>query len=505
MDFEALVPDTSESEEGSPIQSWGIARSVPETTSEESQTEEEAVALCSGGLAAYDDDDNPELSPSLAPREDPPNGGRHRFFLATYSKADLEKCPSRKAFAEILSAGFSSVAGGRDNIAYWAVSLEPHAVDGVHYHASLMMNTTRRYKAVARRIKEEYEINVWFREGYTTYFDAFSYVKKTDKYYVTSDNHPVLDNSPPKNIRRALETRKRSNSDSNKQEKSINKKKKNPPRLRNPDVEKIIVDNSLTTELQLAAFAEEQSELGKKDLSDWYVSRTDKQVTELIDRVWRKKNARAMLERKKMTRWQLMEDALKGDCTSEGCRWLPMAEEVLRNNNIDKNEFRSSVKELLLKGRGKGRNLYLHGPSNCGKTFLLRPLSRVFKVFANPPSSTFNWVGANEAEVVFLNDFRYSENVLCWSDMLNLLEGHLIMISMPKNTNSKDVEWKEDTPIFATAAAPMSRVVGGQLLDSETTMIQNRWKHFQFTKAMSEEAIVEQPPCGRCFAHFICL
>ena len=59
MDFEALVPDTSESEEGSPIQSWGIARSVPETTSEESQTEEEAVALCSGGLAAYDDDDNP--------------------------------------------------------------------------------------------------------------------------------------------------------------------------------------------------------------------------------------------------------------------------------------------------------------------------------------------------------------------------------------------------------------------------------------------------------------
>ena len=66
MDFDVLVPDTSESEEGSPIQSWGIARSVPETSLEESQTEEEAVALCSGGLAAYDDDD-PELSPTLAP------------------------------------------------------------------------------------------------------------------------------------------------------------------------------------------------------------------------------------------------------------------------------------------------------------------------------------------------------------------------------------------------------------------------------------------------------
>ena len=46
------------------------------------------------------------------------------------------------------------------------------------------------------------------------------------------------------------------------------------------------------------------------------------------------------------------------------------------------------------------------GPANCGKTLLLKPLSLVYRSLVNPATSTFACVGAEQAELLFLNDFR---------------------------------------------------------------------------------------------------
>ena len=150
--------------------------------------------------------------------------------------------------------------------------------------------------------------------------------------------------------------------------------------------------------------------------------------------------------------------------------------------------------------------MYLYGEPNCAKSYLLKPLKVVYHVFSNPSgqkSASFNWVGANEADVVFLNDFRFSENIMSWSEALNLLEGYVVMISMPKNQYSCDVEWHEDTPIFATADEPITRVVGGEFKQKETTMMRIRWKHYHFTHVMKEEDVIVQDPCGKCFAQLI--
>ena len=68
--------------------------------------------------------------------------------------------------------------------------------------------------------------------------------------------------------------------------------------------------------------------------------------------------------------------------------------------------FPDRIRTLLSKGRGKVRTVIIIGPANCGKTFLLRPLEIIFKTFSNPGNDKYGWVGANKAEVVFLNDFR---------------------------------------------------------------------------------------------------
>ena len=82
-----------------------------------------------------------------------------------------------------------------------------------------------------------------------------------------------------------------------------------------------------------------------------------------------------------------------------GCdrHWLQMARNVLERNNIAGDEFSEAIRNVLDKGRGKYGNLYLKGPSNCG-TFLLNPPTSIYNTFCNPASTTFAWVGAEEAE-----------------------------------------------------------------------------------------------------------
>ena len=75
---------------------------------------------------------------------------------------------------------------------------------------------------------------------------------------------------------------------------------------------------------------------------------------------------------------------------------------------------------------------------------------------AIPSDTNFNWVGAPEMEVIFLNDLRYSDKIMPWNVFLNFLEGAEIQVSMPKNHFAKDVTWSRKQPIFATADKPHS-------------------------------------------------
>ena len=87
----------------------------------------------------------------------------------------------------------------------------------------------------------------------------------------------------------------------------------------------------------------------------------------------------------------------------EGClgKWLVMAIDILTRNGIDVMAFAGAVCVLLQKGRGKYRNIYLKGPANCGKIFMLNQLNHIYSTFGNPATTTFAWVGAEDADVIF--------------------------------------------------------------------------------------------------------
>ena len=97
------------------------------------------------------------------------------------------------------------------------------------------------------------------------------------------------------------------------------------------------------------------------------------------------KNAQTKIDRGNKTQMQLVREAHSSHCVA-GCdlQWINCAREVLKNNNIHPVVFGSAVKDLLIKGWGKFRNVMLVGRASSGKSFLLNPLCALFKTFVNP-------------------------------------------------------------------------------------------------------------------------
>ena len=146
------------------------------------------------------------------------------------------------------------------------------------------------------------------------------------------------------------------------------------------------------------------------------------------------------------------------------------------------------------------------GPANCIKTFLLNPLNKIFSTFTNPATTSYAWVGAELAEVIFLNDFRWTPEILAWKDFLLLLEGQTLHLATPKSHFAKDILFDRNTPIFATSKEPIEFAGKcGAVDEKETEMMNVQWNIFSFKHRISKEDQKDLLPCARCFAQLVML
>ena len=156
-----------------------------------------------------------------------------------------------------------------------------------------------------------------------------------------------------------------------------------------------------------------------------------------------------------------------------------------------------------LKGRGKYHNVYIYGPANTGKTFILSPLKKNFHAFCNPATGSFAWMGAQDAEIIFLNDFRWNPAIIAWADFLQALEGDIMHLPAPKTFCKQDIELSKSTPFFATADAPLVLVKGAIIDCANTQMMEVRWRLFHFWRQIPQSEQENSVPCASCFARFI--
>ena len=112
-------------------------------------------------------------------------------------------------------------------------------------------------------------------------------------------------------------------------------------------------------------------------------------------------------------------------------------------------------------------------------------------------------MGAEGAEGLFLNYFRWSPAIIQWHDFPLLLEGQLVHLPAPKSHYAKDIVYDKDTPIFATGKHPIMYVKSRAIDERENEMMSVRWKVFHFNSHISQEKQKEIPPCCKCLARLI--
>ncbi len=427
-------------------------------------------------------------------------------YLVTYSRADERKIASREAFAEAVCRSFEVLDVAR--VLHWVVSKEEHHDSDneeaekfpYHYHMALKLSKRARWLRVRRALQEEHQICVNFSDRHSSYFSAYEYVTKEDEEFMVSHGHP--DMTTPPVTEQALQKKRKT------KKKKGKKGKKNDEEESEHftcfDVVQLIRAKNITTRLELICYAENERKGGRCALAEFIANRGVKAVEEAIALAKEIEEAPHKLARLQKTRLELLDEAYNAQCVA-GCngRWLECALTILRDNNIPLTEYTGAVYKALQLGRGKYRNIYIFGPANTGKTFMVSPLKAIYNAFSNPATGTFAWVGAEDSEVLLLNDLRWSQSMIAWGDFLQLLEGDVVHLPCPKTFHKKDIELVKDTPIFATADAPLVLIKGSRIDTDNTEMMNVRWSFFNFTKRIPQEQQLTLSPCGKCFARLI--
>lgn len=441
-----------------------------------------------------------------------------RIYLVTYSQADLKIFPTRESFGNMIELEFNK-GDGKVKVLYWSCCMEPHENGGVHYHCSIKLSGSKKWFLVKRRIAEIYGVQVHFSESAKFYLAAYRYVCKTDKNVAHSLDHPkdLLLNQSPKTKKAIYATQssaaKRRKSKSSEQSSTQTSSRSEPPkkrksRINNLTVASFVRNNNIKSYTELLAVAESRQNDGQIDIAEFVFNRSEKCLRELIDKAWKMANAKALLEHENKSRLDVLTETACLPCVM-GCnsQWLKCALEVLQLNCINRNVFAECMRDLLLNGRAKHRNILIIGPANCAKTFMLKPLKEIFKhekLFENPACDKYAWVGADRAQVILLNDFRWSRDLIPWNDLLLLLEGETVKLPAPKNMYSQDVLINSDVPVFATSKCKIRFRGSYNVSDErENEMMDVRWRIFEFSHVFKAEQQKHPIPCGKCFCDLI--
>lgn len=422
-----------------------------------------------------------------------------KVYLITYSRADPALCGTRQDFANIVIEAFE-FENGRSQLQHWVVCMEPHEGGGYHFHMAMCLTSNKRWGPAKRRLAARgMMVHFQDRQDVFNYVGAYIYVCKSDREVLHSDPHPDLSN--------VIQFRTAAASTANRQGR---RNDRNSPqgKLTNLNVMQIIRAKDIKDEDQLLALAQENYDQGHTALMQFISNTTPKKYKELISKVWLAKDAKAKLRRRESSRMEKLNLALEESCIAE-CEdeqnWFNMATEVLHNNNIDVLVFAAAVRKLLQRGGSKGLNILITGKKDSAKTFILRPLTKIFDSFTNPSSGTYAFVGIQTKEVAFLNDFRYNQTMLPWQDFLNLLEGIKVHIPTPKTHYAEDIQVVSDIPFFATSINAIEYTGRSADLNGENAMMACRWREFKFGYSIPKAKQKIIPPCARCFAQLITL
>lgn len=258
----------------------------------------------------------------------------------------------------------------------------------------------------------------------------------------------------------------------------------------------LVRDNQIQTVQQLYELAYSFEDVEQSDFTQFLAKRKDLQADlNVINSVACGSDVTVPVA---PDRFLLMKKAYNSRCCCDG-QLAKFQFDALKRNDVSVPEYCESISNALLYGAMKDNNIGLVGPSNTGKTSMLKPIEEIFgidNVFTSPQAGcSFPLLSLPGKSVVLLNDYR--SNTVPWQDALIWFEGLRFIIARPRNLTKSDVLYVEQAPIFMTS---------GDVLEgrnrSQTEMMSNRFKYFHFTRTVTNRK-ARVPSCARCYLRFL--
>eukprot|EP00112_Aurelia_sp_Birch-Aquarium-sp1_P019281 Seg4738.2 transcript_id=Seg4738.2/GoldUCD/mRNA.D3Y31 product="hypothetical protein" protein_id=Seg4738.2/GoldUCD/D3Y31 len=273
-----------------------------------------------------------------------------KVYMITYSQADTEICPDRESFAHEVLEAFDFKPDDPIRPLHWAVCKENQNIKGFHYHMCIKLSDNKRWLSAKKKLLDERQINVNFREGHRNYITAYRYLKKYDKDIVLSEAHPDLDlsKSPKTSKMTQAWMQKRPAKRAKSSDKVSTPSSSKQRRLSKMEVMDVVKEKGIKSDMQLFVLAQIQANKGMNELKSFITNTPERVYKELIAKTWKLVSAPAALKRAEQNKMQVLANCRDGECIS-GCgkSWLQLAKMVLKNNKIHCFVFADAIRNLL--------------------------------------------------------------------------------------------------------------------------------------------------------------
>eukprot|EP00794_Sanderia_malayensis_P008313 gene8313-biopygen6729 len=185
--------------------------------------------------------------------------------------------------------------------------MESHEDGGVHFHMCVLLDKLQRWSKVKKHLQETKDIVVHF-SGHPGYRTAYEYVTKLDSQVLRSEGHPTLKGAP-KTLPAMKKRSRTSASGMDTTQKST--------RLGNLKVSDMIISNGIDSKLHFLALAKKKKTDGDSRLYEFVLNKGEKRISELVQSVWAMETAQQTLERRSISRIDLLKKAYNDKCVCQ--------------------------------------------------------------------------------------------------------------------------------------------------------------------------------------------
>lgn len=403
---------------------------------------------------------------------------------------------------------------------------EDAAVHG-HYHIALLAEGPFRFLPVKRSLLANGRLASHWSASHDGYWSAIRYVAmpspskplacldKAPLLWAAVGSHPDVEACCHEPATAAAVAGKRRRAQERAAEQG-----KGEPRINEFDLWPIIVqagirntDDNRTGHLQLMQYVKCNCSMAVCA----FVFKIRARLNALIDDVWQWDQVNEVLAVAKQTRFESLDMATRLPCVCKGA-WAAFAVASLIANGVSVQELCSDVYNALVSGRGETtRVIVLAGASGGeGKSFFLKGLASVFQageIFHSPARGSFPLLGIENAKVVALDDWRFTEDVLPFSVQCLWYDGSPLPVARPQNHTASmgHLLYRGSAPIFATTKlqdierlrlASQPDRWSGYPGDGNASMILRRLKVYQFPHRVAAPSM-QVPCCPHCFAQLV--